>query len=474
MRITILLIAFVLCVGTNVVYGQHDTAKDGVGIRASFLNYQFPITDDFTTEDFTGGIEFEYVRHLNNALNLAFPLRLAKANFPLDEAGTFEEGAILGLDATLQLKYCKEQNFLYPYLYTGVGVAAEDFEEIGFSAPVGIGLNFQFAKHTYLSAKGEYRIGFDDLRDNLGIGVGLLILLGPGEEEPPVITDRDGDGINDKEDLCPDIAGVAGLNGCPDTDGDGVTDSDDACPEVVGLPAFNGCPDTDGDGLADNQDDCPNEAGLAENNGCPAADADGDGVADEEDECPDVAGPIYLKGCPDSDSDGIIDKNDDCPKVAGLVATNGCPDTDNDGIADKDDRCPKVAGLAQNNGCPEIKQEDKETLEFATQAIQFETASSRLRTESFAILDKVVDILKRYPDYKLRISGHTDSIGSAEANLNLSKKRAQSCYDYMVAKGISPDRMSHEGYGETQPIADNRYNSGREQNRRVEFDVYLE
>jgi hypothetical protein len=60
--------------------------------------------------------------------------------------------------------------------------------------------------------------------------------------------DTDGDGIYDKDDACPEVAGLK-VNGCPDTDGDGIQDSADACPDVFGLAALNGCPDTDGDGL---------------------------------------------------------------------------------------------------------------------------------------------------------------------------------------------------------------------------------
>lgn len=474
MKRSVLFPILLLCFITTTTFGQYEDAKNAIGVRANFLNYQFPISEEFLTEDFTGGLEFEYVRHLNDALNLAIPLRLNKANFPLDEAGTFESGALLGLDATLQLKYFREYNFIYPYLYAGVGAVAENLNEFGLSAPIGVGLNFRLARHTYLSTKGEYRLGFDDLRDNLGFGAGLLLILGPGEETPPVITDRDADGVPDNQDLCPDVAGLPGLNGCPDSDGDGITDGEDACPDIAGVSAFDGCPDSDGDGLADKEDNCPNEFGPKENNGCPFADADKDGVADRDDECPDEAGLPTLNGCPDRDSDGIADKNDDCPDEPGLSAASGCPDTDGDGVIDKKDKCPKEAGPVQNNGCPEIKEEDKKVLEFATQAVQFETAKSRLVSASFPILDQIVDILRRYPQYKLRISGHTDSIGSASDNLALSKKRAQACYDYMITKNISPDRITHNGFGETQPIADNRYKDGREKNRRVEFEVYLE
>jgi outer membrane protein OmpA-like peptidoglycan-associated protein len=81
--------------------------------------------------------------------------------------------------------------------------------------------------------------------------------------------DTDGDGIADKDDACPTIAGT--LAGCPDTDGDGIADKDDACPTVAGVAAFKGCPDTDGDGVEDSKDRQPTVVGKPEFEG--AADA---------------------------------------------------------------------------------------------------------------------------------------------------------------------------------------------------------
>ncbi|MBK7873276.1 MAG: OmpA family protein [Saprospiraceae bacterium] len=94
-------------------------------------------------------------------------------------------------------------------------------------------------------------------------------------------------------------------------------------------------------------------------------------------------------------------------------------------------------------------------------------------TSSFEVLNQIVDILKRYPDYKMRIGGHTDSVGSSSTNQTLSEARAKACYDYLISKGIEASRLSFTGYGETKPIADNRYKDGRDKNRRVEFDIYL-
>lgn len=86
------------------------------------------------------------------------------------------------------------------------------------------------------------------------------------EQVPP---DKDGDGVMDNVDKCPDVPGLPEFDGCPDSDGDGIPDDLDKCPDVPGLPEFNGCPDTDGDGIADADDGCPEAFGLPENNGCP-------------------------------------------------------------------------------------------------------------------------------------------------------------------------------------------------------------
>jgi hypothetical protein len=135
--------------------------------------------------------------------------------------------------------------------------------------------------------------------------------------------DRDRDAVSDRRDLCPDVAGIWALRGCPDSDGDGIQDDDDDCPQKAGPVATNGCPDTDGDGILDKNDACPNEAGPASSNGCP--DTDGDGVFNNVDECPTVAGLSTLKGCPDADADGLRDNQDSCPTEAGLKELDGCP-----------------------------------------------------------------------------------------------------------------------------------------------------
>ena len=347
--------------------------------------------------------------------------------------------------------------------------------------------------------------------------------------------DEDNDGVRDDIDLCPQVKGVPALNGCPDSDGDGVPDYKDVCPDVKGLKNMKGCPDSDGDGIADNEDECPNMPGKKLNNGCPEAntvkDRDGDGVADKADKCPDQAGPLNTGGCPDKDNDGVADNMDKCPGVAGTIATNGCPDRDGDGVADNVDKCPNVAGVARLGGCPEVKTapdrdgdgvpdvkdkcpdqaglsiyqgcpdtdgdglddfndrcptmagpienkgcpkitvEDKKTLDVAMRAVQFDLGKSSLKAVSYKILNQVADIMQRYPDYNLVISGHTDNTGSASKNQKLSSERAKACYNYLLAQGIDANRMNYVGYGESRPIANNKTLRGRSLNRRVEFSL---
>jgi outer membrane protein OmpA-like peptidoglycan-associated protein len=255
--------------------------------------------------------------------------------------------------------------------------------------------------------------------------------------------DKDGDGIADYLDKCPDLAGTKALEGCPDKDGDGIADKDDSCPDISGLAALKGCPDSDKDGIADLDDKCPNtKAGYK----------------------------VDPMGCPmDNDKDGVINEEDACPDKAGIVALKGCPDTDGDGVADNEDRCPNVKGTFANKGCPEIAIEDVKKITQIASKIFFETNSDKLKVASLAQLDELAEILKRYEAANLIIEGHADSQGEDAFNLTLSQKRTESVKTYLMEKGIMESRLTAIGYGETRPIADNNTSLGRAKNRRVEL-----
>lgn len=449
---------------------QHFFAKDAITVRRSALNYKLPFKEMstenlFKAEDYNNGLELAYTRNLNKFLNLSVPIRGANVSLPLNKGEFQEETFVLGLDAIAQIGYFKKANWVTPYFYTGAGVLLEDLEKMSYSSPAGIGLNVRIGANFAINLQSEYRMGYSDYRNSVQHGVGVTVLFGDDKriskaerarleaEELADKSDMDGDGVFDKFDKCPDIAGTKETGGCPDMDGDGITDTEDECPNEKGLADLKGCPiaDTDGDGVADNEDNCPNEKGLREDGGCPV---------------PDI----------DTDGDGIMDKDDNCPNIEGIASNRGCPgiDTDADGIIDEDDRCPNIVGVASNKGCPEIKDTEKSTLDMAMRTVKFDFRSNQLTEESKPILREVVDILNSYPSYKMRLNGYSDSIGSRKDNLKLSEKRAKACYTYLIAQGIAKERLSYQGMGEVAPVATNMYKNGRELNRRVEFEIYVE
>ena len=242
--------------------------------------------------------------------------------------------------------------------------------------------------------------------------------------------------------------------------------------------------DSDGDGIPDKLDKCPNEPedkdGFQDDDGCPDPDNDQDGIVDKDDKCPDQAedkdGFEDEDGCPDpdNDKDGIADAEDKCPNEAGPKENGGCPDTDRDKdtVVDRLDKCPDVPGDVDNDGCPKTKYivVTKEKIELK-QKVHFATDSSKILSDSFAMLSEIGDVLKKRPEVKIRIEGHTDSRGSLNHNMKLSQSRADSVKQFLVGQGVAEDRMESRGFGPTQSIEDNRTAAGREANRRVEFII---
>jgi OOP family OmpA-OmpF porin len=283
---------------------------------------------------------------------------------------------------------------------------------------------------------------------NKVVGASLSIWL--NKIAPPVAKDADGDGVPDKSDKCPDIAGLEKYLGCPATD-------------------------TDKDGVPDESDACASVAGMAKYGGCPIPDSDNDSVNDEVDKCPAIAGSLNFAGCPvpDTDGDGINDEIDKCPSEKGIAKYNGCPapDKDGDGVNDDEDGCPELSGPLSNKGCPEIRQEVIEKVNYAAKNIFFNTGSEQIQKKSFDGLDEVVSILEKNPGLSLQIDGHSDNTGPAARNLLLSQKRAESVKKYLVSKGIEAGRLVATGYGQEKPLADNSSKLGQSTNRRVELKL---
>ncbi len=108
---------------------------------------------------------------------------------------------------------------------------------------------------------------------------------------------------------------------------------------------------------------------------------------------------------------------------------------------------------------------------FPHEQIQFEKRSSVIMHDSYSELDHIVDYLKQYPHQRMKIVGHTDSSGPRRKNIELSKQRAKSVYEYIVSKGIDPRRLEQDGFGPDYPIHGNDTRFGRYENRRVDFVI---
>lgn len=111
---------------------------------------------------------------------------------------------------------------------------------------------------------------------------------------------------------------------------------------------------------------------------------------------------------------------------------------------------------------------------YTLENVFFDTGKSSLRAESYKALNDLVEVLKLKPMMVIEIAGHTDSVGSPESNLKLSNNRANSVRSYLVSHGIAAERVTAQGYGDTQPVASNDTEEGRQQNRRTVVRIIKE
>ena len=204
-------------------------------------------------------------------------------------------------------------------------------------------------------------------------------------------------------------------------------------------------------------------------------DVDNDKIADDEDLCDNslLQNNIMPYGCikmtRDSDGDGIINVKDKCqntPKNA-KVSPDGCAiDVDMDGIKDYKDKCPNTPlGYTVNDeGCATS----------LNLGVNFAYYSDVIDKNSYANIEHFAEFAKNNKQYKINIVGHTSSRGDADLNKRLSKRRADSVKKALIKLGIAADRITTEGRGEEEPIADNNTPEGRYINRRVEVELTLE
>ncbi|MEO8845690.1 MAG: OmpA family protein [Kofleriaceae bacterium] len=255
----------------------------------------------------------------------------------------------------------------------------------------------------------------------------------------------------------PQPEGAAAL-GHNDRDGDGIPDSLDACPDEPedkdGYQDEDGCPDpdNDGDGIPDKDDQCPNDPedkdGFQDSDGCPDRDNDGDGIPDALDKCPNEP----------EDKDGFEDDD-------------GCPDQDNDGdgIPDKDDKCPNepetVNGFEDEDGCPDVRattgpEERPDRIDLKGQPLVFDRAN-KLTTASKALLVQVAAIVKQRK-LTIRVEVHVP-LGTKSTNGNViaaqkkkdkatAQRRAQEVLDFMIQQGVAQSQVQAVAIGSDRPL----------------------
>ena len=442
-----LLIALII---TPAIYSQNDDDLRPAEFGVSFNLYDFATASRIRSTslssvlsgkkwaklgDMSPGLGIHYFKGLKNHIDFAGTFSGAFLNYPFPNKPSFaSDRLLLALDASVHFKLTSEKYSFQPYISVGTG--GHKYRSYwGAFIPIGIGFDISFFGEGKLFFNSQYRVPVTTGSANyhffhaIGISGRIgkkkepeMIIPPPPPPAPPAPKDSDGDGINDDNDKCPTVPGVAKYDGCP-------------------------VPDTDKDGINDDNDKCPTVPGMAKYQGCPIPDSDNDGINDEEDKCPTVPGVARYGGCP-------------------------VPDTDKDGFNDEEDKCPTVPGVASQQGCPEISLEVTKTISYAAKNIYFATGSTKLLSQSFKPLDEVVKILKDNTSLKLKIDGHTDNVGADDYNMKLSDGRAGSVKNYLVSKGIDASRLESEGFGETMPVADNKTSAGRTKNRRVEMKVY--
>jgi len=299
-----------------------------------------------------------------------------------------------------------------------------------------LGAGWGLARPLGLASSSNYA-GNPDLRAFIGIVF------------EPNIGDRDGDGIKDDVDKCPDEP----------EDFDGFED-EDGCPD----------PDNDHDGIPDELDKCPNvpenKNGIEDEDGCPEGvknDRDGDGIPDDVDKCPDDP----------EDFDGFQD-------------ADGCPDPDNDGdgFPDKVDKCPNdpetVNGYQDEDGCPDVRptggpEERNDRIDLKGAPVSF-GKDGKLTPAAKQLLGQVAQIIKA-KKLTVRVEVHvplgTKSTNAAQVaaqkkkDKQLAQARAKVILDYLVSQGVGVTQLQAVGIGSDRPLGS--ANATDQINDRVDF-----
>lgn len=439
---------------------------------------------------------------------------------------------MLSLDYRLRWNLLKFDSFtIFPFV--GVGglywkndeyqkSEAQDADDNGFGVtfPMGLGFHLQLdnnwglelTAHGNLTPSDKLNPPIDDQID--GFWGGLLSVVynfGPDEGDKdgdgltnsfeksigtdPNNPDTDGDGLKDGEEV--NTYNTDPLR--PDTDSDGLSDGDEVLryktnplkadtdgdrlsdgEEVLQYKTDPLKADTDGDGLSDGEEVLQYKTDPLK------ADTDGDGLKDGEevqryktdplkadtdgDELSDGEEVQRYKTDPlkiDTDGDGLKDGEE----VTKYKTDPTKSDTDEGGVDDGTEVARKQNPLDPSDDFgKKTLGPQKVGAKIVLEGVLFATGKSDITPASDSILTLAYETLVAYPDMEVRITGHTDNVGKRDKNLKLSKDRAESVKNWLVKRGIKPERITTEGYGPDRPITLNDTPENKAKNRRIEFE----
>ncbi len=502
-----LVIALVsLTAGVLSAYAQvvksPDDLQDNIGVGI-FLGEASPYTD--IPEHNTYPIARGFVRYYASS-NFAFELGVGLTRLAADDGNHYFSSSLFPVDGRLVVNLLKEQKF-QPYVFAGVGLvhfnplnqsdlalprnAQNEYSHFTTEIPVGAGFQTMISDATGIGLQVVYHsLGTDNLDDLKSggndyfwsFGLNIISFL------KPVNNDWDGDGLTNDEEIQlgtdphnPDTDGDGLRDGEEvhvyhtdplkfDTDGDGLSDGDEVLKYHTDPLKY----DTDGDGLSDGDEV------LRYHTDPLNKDTDGDGLTDGDEVLKYHTDPLNK----DTDGDGLTDGDE----VLKYHTDPLKKDTDGDGLTDGDEvlkyHTDPLKLDTDGGGMPDGKEvqlglnpldpsDDVPIINVGEriilEGVNFETGKTTLLPAAKNILDQVAASLLAAPTAEVAIHGHTDNVGGAKYNMQLSVGRAEAVKAYLVSKGIAASRITTKGFGFTKPIADNSTAAGRAKNRRIEF-----